>query len=56
MDCDTKSTAKLVKENLTNAEITKDEDGFGQESKKNWLAVGASKNVLSNSLSKFITA
>ena len=26
MDCNTKSTAKLVKENLTNAEITKDED------------------------------
>ena len=46
MDCDTKSTAKLVKENLTNAEITKDEDtDLDKSAKKNWIAVGASKNV-----------
>ena len=35
MDCNTKSTAKSVKENLTNADITKDEDPDLDKSEKN---------------------
>ena len=38
MDCNTKSTAKSVKENLTNEEVTQDEDPhLDTESEKNWL-------------------